>query len=200
MTEQERSLVEAAKAGDQEAFAQLVARHEKRVYTLALRMLSNPHDAEDAAQEAFLSAWRGLKGFQMESSFSTWLYRLAANQCIDVLRREKRRVRAVSMDEDGETGVFQVPDPAPGPQEQAEAGELRERLRRCMAALSREHRQILTLREVGGLSYEEIGQALSLEPGTVKSRMARARLRLKELMEKEGNLSSLSSSKKAEGR
>ena len=96
MTKEERELIQAAQEGDQEAFEELVRRHEKQVYGLALRVCGNPQDAAEAAQEAFLSAWQGLRFFRQESEFSTWLYRLTSNAAIDLLRREKRHRGAAS--------------------------------------------------------------------------------------------------------
>lgn len=190
----EEGLVRLARKGDSDAFAQLVRLHEKRVYTLALRMAGNPSDAEEIAQEAFLAAWRGLPAFRMDSSFSTWVYRLTSNACIDFLRRGKKRAADVPLCGDG--WDFTLPDDAPGPYEAAERRELREAIRRGMEALSPEQRQILALREFQGLSYEEIGAVLELEQGTVKSRIARARLRLREVLTAEGNLFPVRSSKK----
>ena len=112
-------LVRAAAGGDEDAFAQLVALHEKKVYNLALRMCGNPEDAWDAAQEAFLSAWRGLPSFRGEAGFSTWLYRLTSNAAIDLLRRNKRQRGEASLDDEN-LGIDAV-DRAPSPQEQAEA-------------------------------------------------------------------------------
>lgn len=190
----EETLIRLAKKGDCDAFARLVERHEKRVYTLALRMAGNPSDAEELAQEAFLAAWRGLVAFRMDSSFSTWIYRLTSNACIDFLRREKKRAADVPLSEDGREPA--LPDDAPGPHEAAERRELREAIRRGMETLSPEQRQILVLREFQGLSYEEIGAVLDLELGTVKSRIARARLRLREVLIAGGNLFPAESSKK----
>lgn len=118
-------LVRAAAGGDEDAFAQLVALHEKKVYNLALRMCGDPEDAWDAAQEAFLSAWRGLPSFRGEAGFSTWLYRLTSNAAIDLLRRNRRQRGEASLDDEN-LGIDAV-DRAPSPQEQAEAAELPER-------------------------------------------------------------------------
>ena len=156
MTE-EQELVQRARAGDEDAFAALVEANQKRIYHLTLRMTGNPDDALELSQEAFLNAWRGLKKFQGESSFSTWLYRLASNACIDFLRREKRRAglsMTVSLDDE----------------EEARQAEL-----------------VLVLRELEGLSYGEIASLLGVEEGTVKSRIARARLALRNYLTKQGN-------------
>jgi RNA polymerase sigma-70 factor (ECF subfamily) len=192
----ERELVDRARAGDQEAFGALVRLHEKKVYNLAVRMLGNPHDGEDAAQEAFLSAWRGLSMFKGDSSFSTWLYRLTTNVCIDRMRKEKRRTTiAPSVSMEDEEGALQLPDRRYDPAETVEREERLAAVRRCMDALSDEHRQVLSLREFSGLSYGEIGALLHLEEGTVKSRICRARLQLRKLLLEEGNFSGEEASK-----
>ena len=180
-------LVRSAAGGDEEAFAQLVAMHEKRVYTLALRITGDREDAEDAAQEAFLSAWKGLPNFRGEAGFSTWLYRLTSNAAIDCLRRDRRQRVSASLD-DGELGL-EVSDPAPTPQEQAESESLREAVRWGLGELSNEHREVLALREFQELSYEEIAQQLDMDLGTVKSRISRARGALRKILLKSGNLS-----------
>ena len=194
MTEQE--LVSRAKAGDQGAFERLVLDNQNRVYSLALRMVSDREEAADLAQEAFLKAWQGLPAFQGESSFSTWVYRLTTNVCIDFLRRQKRRqenLSTLSLD-DGE-GVW----PEPGDWEQdphrcLERAELNRAVARGLESLPDHHRQVLVMRELSGLSYQEIGKALGLDLGTVKSRIARSRLALRKILERDGNFSSPSSS------
>ena len=190
MTEPE--LVTRAKGGDDVAFAQLMQDNEKRIYNLTLRMTGNPEDAMDLAQEAFLNAWRGLKFFKGDSSFSTWVYRLASNACIDHLRKQKRRQAlstTVSLDEDGEDRQADIPDERFQPETELERQELRRSVERGLGLLSDEHRQVLVMREVNGLSYQEIGDVLGLETGTVKSRIARARLALRKILLEDGNFS-----------
>lgn len=187
MTEQE--LVARAKAGDQSAFEQLVLDNQNKVYSLALRMVNDREEADDLAQEAFLKAWQGLPAFQGDSSFSTWVYRLASNVCIDYLRKQKRRreVEPVLSLDDEESGWTEPADWDQDPQRQLERAERSRAVARGLEALPDHHRQVLTLRELSGLSYQEIGQALELDIGTVKSRIARARLALRKILLEDGN-------------
>lgn len=180
-------LVRAAAEGGEDAFAELVRLYEKRVYSLTLRLCGSPEDAADAAQEAFLSAWRGLPAFRREAEFSTWLYRLASNAAIDLLRRSKRRRGEASLDEEG--SPIDAVDTAPSPQDCLEGAELRDAVAAGMDQLSESHRQALVLRELQELSYEEIAAVLEVDLGTVKSRISRARGALRKILMKNGNLS-----------
>ena len=188
MTEsREQKWIAEARRGDQGAFEELVRLYEKRVLALTRRMCKNPEDAAEAAQEAFFAAWQGLKNFREESSFSTWLYRLASNACVDLLRREGRRQAAVSLDD--EDLNLDIPDRLPSPQEEAERRELGEQIEAGLRALPPEYRQVLVLREMHQLRYEEIGSALGVDVGTVKSRISRGRKRLRIFLLKSGNFS-----------
>ncbi len=187
-------LVRAAAKGRTEAFEELVRLHEKKVYALTLRMCGNPEDARDAAQEAFLSAWRGLPSFRGEAGFSTWLYRLASNAAIDQLRRNRRQREEASLD----AGEMDTPDQSPGPQEAAEGSELQRAVADGLASLSEDHRRILLLREYQQLSYDEIAQTLDMDLGTVKSRISRARRALRKILLESGNLSGYLPSKQTE--
>ncbi|MCI9403303.1 MAG: sigma-70 family RNA polymerase sigma factor, partial [Oscillospiraceae bacterium] len=145
--------------------------------------------AADLTQEVFLSAWRSLGSFQSQAAFSTWLYRLTSNACIDFLRKEKRR-SALSLTTEGEEEEgreLEVADQRFSPERELEKKEARRAVREGLAALSPEHRQVLVLREMEGLSYTEMAHLLDLEEGTVKSRLARARLALKDFLQKSGN-------------
>ncbi|WP_369282076.1 RNA polymerase sigma factor [Oscillibacter sp. GMB15532] len=191
----EQQLVKDARSGDADAFETLVLRYEKRVYALALRMCGNPADAQEAAQEAFLSAWQSLPFFRGEASFSTWLYRLTSNASVDLLRREKRQ-RAVSLD-DGELSL-NIPDDRLTPHEEAEQSELREAIRSGLKTLPDDYRAVLVLRELHQLSYQEISTALDVDLGTVKSRINRGRKRLCEFLTETGNFLPAAPSKNAE--
>lgn len=197
MTEQE--LVARARKGDETAFEALVTENEKRIYNLCRRLTGNQEDAAELTQEAFLNAWRGLGRFQGESSFSTWLYRLATNACIDFLRREKRRQSlsmTVSLDDEEEARQVELPDERYTPEGALERAEARRAVAAGLERLTLEHRQVLVMREIHGLSYAEIGQVLGLEEGTVKSRIARARGALRKVLTERGNLFGEPSSKK----
>ena len=191
----EELLLEKARHGDQEAFGELVRLYEKKVYALTLRMCKNPDDAAEAAQEAFLSAWQGLKFFRGEASFSTWLYRLASNACVDLLRKEQRH-RAVSGPSlNDEDTYMDIADDAATPQELAERSELREQIEEGLQSLSPQHREVLILRELHQLSYDEIAQTLDLDTGTVKSRISRGRKALRNFLLQSGNFSPPGASK-----
>lgn len=193
------ALVTRAQQGDQDAFAALVEQNQGKIYNLALRMTGNPQDAADITQEAFLSAWRALPAFQGGSSFSTWLYRMAHNAAIDHLRKEKRKQEHMPStpleQSEGESSI-PLPDYRYSPEPSLERKELRQSIEAGLGTLSQEHRAVLVLREMEGLSYREIAQALELEEGTVKSRIARARIELRQYLQNNGNFSPSVSSKK----
>ena len=186
----DKQLVQQAAAGDTAAFETLVERYQQQVYHLALRMVNNEADAQDLAQEAFIRAWRSLGSFQFTSQFSTWLYRLTSNICIDFLRVQKRRkVVSLTMLRDDEDSQWDLPDDDPLPEQQMIVREEHEALERAFAALDPEFRQILTLRIINGCSYQEISQILDIAEGTVKSRISRAREQLRKKMAANGNIS-----------
>ena len=185
MTEQE--LVRAAAGGDTEAFERLVRTYENKIYHLALRMCGSSEEASDIAQEAFLAAWRGLPSFRGEANFATWLYRLTSNAAIDYLRRQKKERGDMSVD-DEDLGLDAV-DTGHGPQDAAERTEVRTAVAAGLQQLSEGHRQVLVLREIQGLSYEEIADVLEVDLGTVKSRISRARTALRKILLENGNLS-----------
>lgn len=200
--EEEAAVIRRVNEGDVNAFEELVAAYEKNVYNLALRMTGNAQDAEDMAQEAFIKAYNSLPSFRGDSKFSVWLYRIVSNVCLDFLRRQNRRpTSSLSVeDEDGEETQLDVPDESQSPELLLERSLTRDAVQRGLLALSGEQRQILLLREIQGLSYEEIAQALELETGTVKSRIFRARKRLCAFLLQDGNIpDSIASSRQGGG-
>ena len=203
MTRQEElEIVQRVLSGDTEAFEALVIEHQNKVYSLALRMVGNEEDARDMAQEAFIRAYGSLAGFRGDSKFSVWLYRLTSNICIDFLRSrgKKRTVSMTWAGDDGEdAGELEIPDETWSPESQLERSLTRESVRRGLESLSPQYREILLLREINGLSYAEIAGALSLEEGTVKSRIFRARKKLCDFLLREGNISPPEASESAKG-
>ena len=208
----EEQLIRRAQQGDNSAFEQLLLAHQKKVYNLCLRMAANPDDALDLSQEAFIKAWRALGQYQFEASFSTWLFRLTSNVCIDFLRQKKRRQETSltenydDSDEGAELSLpdcaplaeLSVPDAQPGPEQQAITNETKIELARAMGQLAPDHREILQLRVVEDLPYEQIADILGVRVGTVKSRLARARLSLRKIL-KAGNYFDSASSEPVEG-
>lgn len=197
--DEELELIKRVQNGDADAFEPLVTENQNMVYRLAYRMVGNEQDAWDVSQETFLKAYNALSSFRGESRFSTWLYRLAGNAATDLLRSRKTG-RIVSLDElQEETPTFDVADDAPTPEAELERREVQRSLQEALQKLPEDSRKILTLREIGGLSYDEISETLSLEIGTVKSRLNRARGKLCELLRQDGNISVPVSSKKLKG-
>ena len=190
--EEETLLLRRVQEGDAEAFEPLVREHQTMVYNLALRLLKNETDAWDASQEAFLKAYTSLRDFRGESRFSGWLYRLTSNVCLDMLRRQKHRseVSLTAEAEDGEDISFELPDERYAPETVLEQRELRRSVQEALDTLPEDCRTIIILREMGGLSYEELARTLRLEPGTVKSRLNRARKKLCAALVNSGNFSS----------
>lgn len=172
---EEKDLICRAARGDAEAFRQLVEAYQTPAYRLAARMCG-PDSAEDVTQEAFLAAWRALPEFRGDCRFSTWLYRLVSNAAIDCLRREKKHR------DTGDVDGLELPDGGPSPQEQAERSDTRDAVRRALDRLSPEHRQVLLLRFMQELDYGEIARALDVSEGTVKSRINRAKSKLREVL------------------
>ena len=199
--EQEAAIVRKVLGGDANAFETLVLEYEKNVYNIALRMTGNSEDAADMTQEAFIKAYNSLQSFRGDSKFSVWLYRIVSNVCLDFLR-SKNRGPTVSLsveDDDGEDAQLDVADESQSPELLLDRKLTRDSVRRGLDSLPPDYRQILLLREIQGLSYDEIAQALSLEVGTVKSRIFRARKRLCTFLIDDGNISDFSSSGKMKG-
>jgi len=191
------------KSGDVAEFERLVRLCEQRVYNLALRYTNNEADAADITQDVFLRVFRSLSDFKGDSAVTTWVYRITVNTA-SVLTRKKSRRKENSLtgygedDEDGERDC-DIVDDRYAPEQQYAQRELREEIGAAIATLSEEHRQILILRDINGMNYEEIGEILGLGAGTVKSRLFRARDRLRTALEKSGNFLPAAASNKAKG-
>ncbi len=180
-----KTLVERAKEGDETAFAQLVEENQKRMYHLAYRMMGNHEDALDVSQEAFFKAWRALPNFKGESSFSTWLYRLTSNTAIDHLRKRKDALSLTTDFEEQDQGnEMDIEDKGVSPENALIQKEIKEEIQEGLDKLPAHHRQVLVLREMFGMSYQEISTTLALDLGTVKSRIARGRKTLREFLQK----------------
>ena len=199
--EEESRIVQKVLRGDVNAFEKLVLEYEKSVYNIALRMTGNSEDASDMTPEAFIKAYNSLQSFRGDSKFSVWLYRIATNVCLDFLRSRSRKptVSLSVEDNEGEEVQLDVADESQSPELLLDRQMTRESVRRGLETLSPEYRQILLLREIQGLSYDEISQALGLEVGTVKSRIFRARKKLCAFLLQDGNIPEFASSVRTEG-
>jgi RNA polymerase sigma-70 factor (ECF subfamily) len=183
----ESALIQEAKQGDLESFNRLVLHYQSRVYNLAFRIMGDPAAASDATQEAFISAYKGLKKYR-GGSFRAWLLRITTNACYDELRRLKRRPSS-SLDDLTEKGIgldasqsMSSSPPAENPEVEAERSELRRAIEGCLQNLPPEFRTVAILVDVQGYDYRETSEVIGKPIGTVKSRVARARERLRDCL------------------
>lgn len=182
----DRALVQRVLAGEREAFRFLVQRHQTRVFHLARSLLRNPADAADIAQEAFVRAYSSLQRYRADGSFTAWIARITNNLAIDFLRRQKIQASA-ELDENlaepdaSHAGILASQVPA-DPQASTLRSELGRELERALGRLPEKHRSILILREIDGLSYQELSEALEVPIGTVMSRLFHARAKMQEML------------------
>ena len=201
----EVELIDRARKGDHAAFRVLVERYQDRVHALARRILRDPEQARDAVQEGFLKAYAGLPRFEGRSGFYTWLYRLVFNQCIDMKRRD-RSARHDEWDDEVARDVAAGADAAPlpvgtelaDPARAYHRGQLREALAAAIESLPEDARRTLVLREVDGLSYEEIAEALQIPKGTVMSRLHYARKRVRDTLIAKGAVEEIKQTRESE--
>lgn len=189
----EKELISRAQKGDSDAFSALILSYEKRMYGFALRMLKSPEEAEDALQEALLKAYSKLNTYHGDASFSTWLYTILNRLCLDILRKKKRTGEETFLslnqtskeDEDYE---LQIEDSAPTPEEAYHKKETMRALMEGIQKLSDEHRAVILMRDIDGLDYEAIAKITGTTLGTVKSRLNRARVNLRKILEEKREL------------
>ena len=182
----EEKLIKAAQKGDVGAFEKLISQYEKKIYALCLHLLKDPEEAYDAAQEVCIKIWRQLESFEGQAKFSTWLYRIGTNQCLDLMRKNKKRSKDISLfqkdEESEEEWILQGPHEKEGGAEAVEKKALQEVIQLGIGELKEDYQVIITLRDIEEHSYEEIAEVLDLSLGTVKSRLARARQSLKKVL------------------
>lgn len=185
MDSREVSLIKLSKAGNTESFEQLIAKHQKKAFNIAHRMLGNREDANDVTQEALVKAYNGIKNFKGKSSFSTWLYTIVNNACIDFIRKN-RKANVVYIDQeyerDGGTYKIQLSNNENTPEQLFEKKAVQKLVHRSIGELDYNYRKIIVLRDIEHFSYREIAQILGCPEGTVKSRISRARNNLKAII------------------
>lgn len=189
----EKELIRLSKEGDTQSFSKLIAVYENKLYHHAFRMLKSEEDAQDAVQEALLKVWRKLDSYSGTAAFSTWLYTIIHNVCLDILRKKKRtgeqsQISLYQNSNDEEEFEISVEDNAPGPYENVQKKAAVSALKEAIAQLSQEHREVIVLRDIDGLDYDEIASITGASLGTVKSRISRARLALRKILEKDREL------------
>lgn len=198
--QREAELIELVLKGSCDAFEEFVIEYEKKVYNIAYKTLGSREDAEDVTQEAFLRAYTSLAGFNSDSRFSTWLYRIVSNLCLDKLRKKQPASVPLTVENgDGEESELEIPDKSLSPELLLEEKLTRESVRKGILSLEEPGRQMLLLREIQGMSYDEIAKTLDVELGTVKSRIFRARKKLCAFLIKDGNIPEEFSSKQGKG-
>jgi len=186
----EKEVIENCKAGDQKAFSQIVLRRQKKVFNIAYRMLGNLEEAKDLAQEVFISVFKSIKDLKEEGKFDAWLTQITLNHCRNRWKYLKRRhyFNSESLDDPIETEDGNMPkaiyDPSDNPETLYERKMIQELIQRGLLKLKDDQRELLVLRDLQGFSYEEMGELLGLPEGTIKSKLHRARMDLKEVLER----------------
>jgi len=180
--------IEAAQQGDTSAFNELVLMYQDRVYSLVFRILQDPASADDITQDTFITAFRKLHQFQ-GGNFQAWLLRIATNACYDELRRQKRRpTESIDADDYDAEADLRLSSVADNPENYTQRAELQSAIEDCLHLLSAEHRLVVMMADVEDYSYEEIAETAKISLGTVKSRISRARLRLRDCLRGKGEL------------
>ena len=181
----EQQLIHQAQNGSIEAFEKLILNYESTIYAICLRMLCNEHEARDAAQEVCIKVWKQLKTFQGQSKLSTWIYRIATNQCLDMLRKYKRQ-EEISLEQESKSSsdaqIMVLADDSASIDRHIEKMAMQDVMSDALSELKEEYRTILVLRDMQGYAYDDIATILHLNNGTVKSRLSRARLALKKVL------------------
>lgn len=180
MSADDRALIDRSLAGDTAAFGRLVQRHQDRLYGTLVHLLGSSQDALDVAQETFVLAWQNLASFRGDSAFYSWLFRIAHNASVSFRRRDRRPVRSVDRSRDVHGDEPEDPRPANDPAHGMATDERRQAVQAALAELPDDYRTALVLKEMDGLSYEEISAVVGCPIGTVRSRIHRARTELKE--------------------
>lgn len=184
MSDTEKMLIKKCIKGDIDAFEKLIEAHQKRAYNISLKILKNPDDAMDISQEAFIKVFKSIKSFKFQSSFSTWLYRIISNTCIDFLRKNKNEVYSIDNPIHTEEGSIkrQFEDQGNTTEDTFNRKMTKELVQRSIEVLDDQHRVVIILRDIEGFSYNEIADILGCSLGTVKSRISRARDNLKDII------------------
>ncbi len=178
----ERKLIDDCLAGNTAAFGELVARHQDRLYNTVLRLLDYPEDARDVVQEAFLHAYQSLHSFKGDARFFTWLYRIAVNTAISLKRKRRMLLRLQPTADDDRTMDPLDPHEANRPDHAMEMAEQEKQVHEALARLSVEHRTVLILKDMDGMKYEEMAEILQVPIGTIRSRLHRARMEMREVL------------------
>ena len=180
---EEAGIIKRAQNGSESDFEALILSCQGKAYSIAYRYLNNQEDSLDALQESFIKVYRSIGSFKGNSSFQTWVYRIVVNTCYDMLRKKKSRIQADSLykNDGNDEYMIEVPDNDKGPEDLAVEKEENSFIFSCLEKLPLDHKEIIVLRDIEGFSYEEIADILSITMGTVKSRISRGRLALREI-------------------
>ena len=184
----EKKLIKQSISGDVESFEQLIRQYQRMAYNVAYRMMGNEEDAKDMTQEALVKVFKKLKSFRMDASFSTWLYRIVMNTCKDEMR--KKKMSTISIDQSIETEdsqvYFELEEKGLGPEEKLLQKETQNLVHSALQEIPEDNRMVLILRDIKNLTYDEISEVLDIPKGTVKSRINRGRLALKDVLKARG--------------